>query len=183
MAQTKAKPSAKRSRGTKKSQARSRRPSNKSSSSSSSGSRRSPKSRSASSRKSTPVAAVGNAADKATDTVGNATSAVGNATGKATSVVGHAAKKARVPLVAGGAVLAGTAGGMVLGARQARRHRHRGRTLAKAAKGAGALGAQVGHLAYELQRNREATNGNGSRQSRSPVEVVLEGLTTRRSRS
>jgi hypothetical protein len=70
---------------------------------------------------------------------------------------------------------------MVLGARQARRHRRRGRTVAKAAKGAGALGAQVGHLAYELQRNREA-NRNGSKQPRSPVEVVLEGLTSRRSR-
>ncbi len=182
MAQTKTKASSKRSTGSKKPQARSRGSSSKSRSSSSSKSRRSPKS--TSSRKPAPVAAVGNAAEKATDKVGNATSAVGNATGKATSAVGHAAKKARVPLVAGGAALAGTAGGIVLGARQARRHRHRGRTLAKAARGAGTLGAQVGHLAYELQRNREAINGNGSsKQHRSPVEVVLEGLTARRSRS
>jgi hypothetical protein len=181
MAQAKASASAKRSRGSKKSPARSRGSSSKSSkSTSASKSKRSPKS--ANSRKPTPVAAVGNAADKATDAVGNATSAVGNATGKATSAVGHAAGKAKIPLLAGGAALAGTAGGMVLGARQARRHRHRGRTVAKAAKGAGVLGARVGHLAYELQRNREAIDRNGSKQHRSPVEVVLEGLTARRSR-
>jgi len=155
MAQTKTKSSAKRSQGSKKSQARSRGSASRSRSSSSS---------------------------KSTGKVGEATSAVGNATGKATSAVGHAAKKAKVPLVAGGAALAGTAGGIVLGTRQARRHRHRGRVLTKAARGAGNLGAQMGHLAYELQRNREATNGNGSK-PRSPIEVVLEGLTARRSRN
>jgi hypothetical protein len=182
MAQAKPKSSAKRSRGPKKSQARSRGSSSKASkskstSSSSSKSRRSPKPASSpSSRKPAPVAAVGNAADKATN-------AVGNATGKATTAVGHAAGKAKIPLLAGGAALAGTAGGMVLGVRQARRHRPRSRTLAKAAKGAGNLGAQVGHLAYELQRNREAIDGNGSKQHRSPVEVVLQGLTARRSRT
>lgn len=86
-----------------------------------------------------------NAADKAT-------SAIGTATDKAT----HAVGKAKIPLVAGGAALAGAAGGMALGARQARRNRH---GLAKAAKGVGVFGARVGHLAAELQRNREATNG------------------------
>jgi hypothetical protein len=80
-----------------------------------------------------------------------------------------------VPLIAGGAALAAAAGGAALGARQARRHRP---GLAKTAKGMGALGIQAGHLASELQRNREATNGH----RRSPLEVVLEGLTARRSR-
>jgi hypothetical protein len=113
---------------------------------------------------------VSGAADKAT-------SAAGNAAGRATSAVSTAAGRAKVPLIASGAALAGAAGGAALGARQARRHR---RGLAKTAKGVGTLSAQVGHLAYELQRNREATNGNSHR---SPLEVVLEGLTARRSRA
>jgi hypothetical protein len=103
---------------------------------------------------------------------------VGDTAAKATNAVGNAASKAKVPLIASGAALAGAAGGAALGVRQARRHR---RGLAKTAKGVGTLGAQVGHLAYELQRNREGTNG--SKQHRSPLEVVLEGLTARRSRS
>jgi hypothetical protein len=102
-------------------------------------------------------------------------SAVTDAAGKATGAVGNAAGKAKIPLVAGGAALVGVAGGAALGARRARRG-HGG--LAKAAKGAGELGARVGHLATELQRNREAANGGDPH--RSPVEVVLEGLTTRR---
>lgn len=102
----------------------------------------------------------------------------GETVAKATSAVGAAAGKAKVPLIAGGAALAGAAGGAALGARQARRHR-RG-VAAKAARGMGALGVQAGHLASELQRNREASNGS---QHRSPLEVVLEGLTARRPRS
>lgn len=105
-------------------------------------------------------------------------------------MVGGAVSKAKVPLVAGGAALAGAAGGMLLGARQARRHgmaakalsrrplvKVRSRDLASAAKEVGSFGAQVGRLASELQQAREA--GNGSH--RSPVEVVLDGLTARRS--
>lgn len=102
---------------------------------------------------------------------------VGDTAAKATSAVGTAASKAKVPLIASGAALAGAAGGAALGARQARRHR---RGLGKAARSAGTLGIQMGHLASELQRNREATNG--SSQHRSPLEVVLEGLTSRRPR-
>ncbi|HEY8082615.1 MAG TPA: hypothetical protein VIE64_03520 [Solirubrobacterales bacterium] len=107
--------------------------------------------------------------------------------------VGGAVSKAKVPLVAGGAALAGAAGGMVLGARQARRHgvgaralsrrpqvKVRSQDLARAAKEVGSFGAQMGRLATELQQAREAA-GNGKH--RSPVEVVLEGLTARRSRS
>jgi hypothetical protein len=104
--------------------------------------------------------------------------------------VGEAVSKAKVPLVAGGAALAGAAGGLVLGARQARRNgvgaralsrrpqvKVRSRDLARAAKEVGSFGAQVGRLASELQQTREAA-GNGK--NRSPVEVVLDGLTARR---
>lgn len=50
--------------------------------------------------------------------------------------------------------------------------------LARAAKEVGSFGAQMGRLASELQQAREAA-GNGKH--RSPVEVVLQGLTARRS--
>jgi hypothetical protein len=105
--------------------------------------------------------------------------------------VARTASKAKMPLLAGGAALAGAAGGLALGTRQAHRKRGRGMAvrrphlkmnshdLARAAKGVGAFGAQMGHLASEMQRARE--EGNGARR-RSPVEVVLEGLTSRRLR-
>jgi hypothetical protein len=97
--------------------------------------------------------------------------------------VGRAASKAKVPLVAGGAALAGAAGGIAaLTARQ--NHRHRGlggvnsKDLKKAARKASDVGAQMGEIALEVRRARERTNGNGAH--RSPIEVVLQGLTSRR---
>jgi len=165
MAQTKSRASSKRSTGSKKPQARSRGSSKKTANSQ----KRAASRKQSNASKPTPVAAVSNVTDKAT-------TAVADTAAKATNAAGAAAGKAKVPLIAGGAALAGAAGGAALGARQARRHPH---GFAKAAKGVGALGVQAGHLASELQRNREATNG----QHRSPLEVVLEGLTARRSRS
>jgi len=150
MAQTKSRAATKRSTGSKKPQARSRGSSKKTASSR----KRSVPRKQSNTSKTTPAAVVSNATEKATTAAG----------------------KAKLPLLAGGAALAGVAGGAALGARQARRHPH---GFAKAAKGVGALGVQAGHLASELQRNREATNG----QHRSPLEVVLEGLTARRSRA
>ncbi|HEU4393868.1 MAG TPA: hypothetical protein VFR04_09595 [Solirubrobacterales bacterium] len=97
--------------------------------------------------------------------------------------VGRVASKAKVPLVAGGAALAGAAGGMAaLSARRSHRHRGLGgvnsKDLKKAAKKAGDVGAQVGEIALEVRRARERTNSNGAH--RSPIEVVLQGLTSRR---
>lgn len=97
--------------------------------------------------------------------------------------VGRAAGKAKMPLVAGGAALAGVAGGMAaLTARRSHRHRGLGgvnsKDLKKAAKRAGDVGAQVGEVALEVRRARERTNSNGAH--RSPIEVVLQGLTARR---
>jgi hypothetical protein len=172
MAQTKTRASSKRSAGSKKPQARSRGSSKKSTNSRKQNSRKQASSRKRpNSSKAAPVAAMSNAAEKAS-------TAVGDTAAKATSAVSTAAGRAKVPLIASGAALAGAAGGAALGARQARRHR---RGLAKTARGMGALGVQVGHLASELQRNREGVNGGG--QHRSPLEVVLEGLTARRSRA
>ncbi|HET8863016.1 MAG TPA: hypothetical protein VFM94_07185 [Solirubrobacterales bacterium] len=90
-----------------------------------------------------------------------------NAADKATSAVGHAADKAKIPLVAGGAAIAGAAGGAMLGARQARRHKR-------------SAAARLGDFALQMQRARQTPNGG---KQRSPVEVVLEGLTSRRSRA
>jgi len=119
------------------------------------------------------------------------TKAVEHTAKEAGATVGKAASKAKLPLVAGGAALAGAAGGLAVGAHQARRHkvlagamRRRpqvkinSRDLASAAREVGTFGAQMGRLASELQEVRE-TNGK----QRSPLEVVLEGLTARRPRS
>jgi hypothetical protein len=108
---------------------------------------------------------------------------VEEATKDAGRKVGRVAGKAKVPLVAGGAALAGAAGGIAaLNARH--NHRRRGlggvksKDLKKAAKKAGDVGAQVGEIALEVRRARERTNGHGAH--RSPIEVVLQGLTARR---
>lgn len=103
------------------------------------------------------------------------------------------ADKVKMPLLAGGAALMGAAGGLVMGTRHGRRSGRLAKAmprrpqikvdshdLAKAAKEVGSFGTQVGHLASELQRARETANGS---KHRSPVEVVLDGLTHRRSRS
>jgi hypothetical protein len=99
------------------------------------------------------------------------------------SMVGRVASKAKVPLVAGGAALAGAAGGLALGAHQAHRKNGLGGVksgdLAKAARKAGDVGAQIGEIALEVRRAREASNGKSHR---SPIEVVLQGLTSRHPR-
>jgi len=100
--------------------------------------------------------------------------------------VGRAVGKAKVPLMAGGAALAGAAGGLALGTHQAHRKNGLGglgsklgsKDLAKAARKAGDIGAQVGEIALEVRRARESSNGNG-KVHRSPIEVVLQGLTSR----
>jgi hypothetical protein len=117
---------------------------------------------------------------------------VGGAGGKAKGAgqaVGKAASKAKVPLVAGGAAIAGAAGGLALAASKQGRKKGikaamprkpklkiKSGDVAKAAKEVGNFSAQVGELANELQRARDSANGK----HRSPVEVVLQGLTARR---
>jgi hypothetical protein len=109
--------------------------------------------------------------------------AVEETTKDAGGKVANIAGKAKVPLLASGAAVAGVAGGIALGARQAH-HKSRigsvsSRDLAKAAKKVGEVGAQVGEVALEVRRARETTNG---KVHRSPIEVVLQGLTQRRPR-
>lgn len=115
--------------------------------------------------------------------------AIENKAKTAGTAIGSAANRAKVPLIAGSAALAGAVGGAALASRN---EHHRGglakalrkprikltsRDMAKAAKEVGNFSAQMGELATELQRARESTD-NGKH--RSPVEVVLQGLTTRR---
>jgi hypothetical protein len=112
--------------------------------------------------------------------------------------VSKAAGKAKIPLVAGGAAIAGAAGGLALASRQGHRSgiasalrrptikvrsrkpriKVRSRDVAKAARGVGDFGTQMGELATELKRARETADGR--KRHRSPVEVVLQGLTARR---
>jgi hypothetical protein len=127
--------------------------------------------------KTKPVKAMGEA-------VGNAGKDAGHATGQALS-------KARIPLLAGGAALAGTVGGVVLGATrsggkvlgvklpQSKRVKFRSKDLASAAKEVGRFGENVGDLTTELRRAREGL-ANGTAKHDSPVEVLLKGLTHRR---
>lgn len=86
--------------------------------------------------------------------------------------------------MASGAALAGLAGGAALTARRGnRRHgldavksKIAAKDLARAARKASDVGAQVGEIALEVKRARETSNG---RSQRSPIEVVLQGLTSR----
>ena len=115
--------------------------------------------------------------------------AVKHAVGGAGKTVGKAASKAKVPLVAGGAALAGAAGGMALAATKKGRKSGLGKAVArrpkikvdskdvaKAAKGVGNLSAQVSEIAGGLETAASGRNGK----HRSPIEVVLQGLTARR---
>jgi len=117
--------------------------------------------------------------------------AVGNAGKDAGHATGQAVRKARFPLIAGGAALAGTVGGVVLGATrsggkvlgvklpESKRVRIRSKDLAKAAREVGRFGENMGDLTTEIKRAREGL-ANGDAKQNSPVEVLLRGLTHRR---
>ena len=103
----------------------------------------------------------------------------------------HVASKAKVPLLAGGAALVGTVGGVVIGSTHAgdkvlgvslpkrKRAKINSKVLAKAAKEVGRFGDSVGELGTELRRVRQGLANDDERQN-SPLEVLLKGLTTRR---
>lgn len=155
-----------------------------SSKSSSNRSRSSTKSRSSASKSKRASGPSSNGANRV-DTIRHDVEDKAKSAGK---TVGKAAARAKVPLIASGAALAGAAGGIALATRQDR-HRRLGmairkprikltsRDVAKATREVGHFSGQVGELATELRRAREA---NGGTRRRSPVEVVLDGLTARR---
>jgi len=103
----------------------------------------------------------------------------------------HLASKAKVPLLAGGAALVGTVGGVVIGSTHSggkvmgislptrKRVRISSKDLTKAAKEVGRFGENVGELSAELRRVRQGFGSDEERQN-SPLEVLLKGLTARR---
>jgi hypothetical protein len=110
------------------------------------------------------------------------------------TAVGAVAEKAKVPALATGAALVGVAGGAALAGHNSHsRKRVFGlpmptksgtqavsKDLAEAAKNVGAFGEGMGSLAGEIRKVREGVLGEESKQRRSPIEVVLQGLTRRR---
>ena len=93
--------------------------------------------------------------------------------------VGSTAKQLRTPLIAAGTGLAGIAAGAALG-----RSRSKGRgtkKLGEVAKSIGMAAERAGKVAQQVRVASEAiSDGDGSRRPKSPIEVVLEGLTSRR---
>ena len=135
--------------------------------------------------------------DNARKVVEQTTKQAGHSVGDAAHGIGKAASRAKTPLLAGGAAIAGVAGGIALGAQRANHGKAMSRRpkvkigpkvkidshdLAKAAKEVGQFGVDVGQLAAELRKNREMASANGTKR-RSPIEVVLQGLTSRSSGS
>jgi|GEM_PF-1544522 len=123
--------------------------------------------------------------------VGDGAKAVRDAVGSAGKEAGHAVSKARIPLLAGGAAVAGTVGGLVLGASRSgdkvlgvklpksKRVKLRSRDFSKAAKEVGRFGENVGELTTELRHARQGL-ANGEGKQSSPIEVLLSSLTSRR---
>jgi hypothetical protein len=114
----------------------------------------------------------------------------GQKAGRATSEV---AGKAKIPLIAGGAAVVGAASGLALGASRSRsgkvlgvrmpktKVKIRSKDLLKSADRVARAGEQIGRLSTglrEIQGTSGSSNGNGG--DRSPIEVVLQGLTRRR---
>ena len=112
---------------------------------------------------------------------------------EAGQVLSKVAKKAKTygktPILIGGTALAGAAGGLALGARRNRPRKVLGvevprngvhvksRDIARTARQVGKFTETAGHIAAELRRANEESNG---KTRLSPIEVVLRGLTTRR---
>ena len=112
-----------------------------------------------------------------------------SSTGKA---VGNVASKARGPALATGAAAAGVAGGLLIAHRRSRAKRlgivpvPRGTTmksvgegLLRATENVGRAGDRVGQFSEEVRRVREGLEAGGTAKRRSPIEVVLDGLTHR----
>jgi hypothetical protein len=123
--------------------------------------------------------------------VGDGAKAVRDAVGSAGKEAGHAVSKAKIPLLASGAAVAGTVGGLVLGASRSgdkvlgvklprsKRVKLSSRDLSKAAKEVGRFGENVGELTTELRRARQGLADGDGKQG-SPIEVLLSSLTSRR---
>jgi hypothetical protein len=102
------------------------------------------------------------------------------------------AEKATVPALATGAALVGVAGGVALASRNSKKRvlglpmptrsgtQAVSKDLAQVAKNVGDFGEGMGSLASEVRKVREGVIGDDTAKRRSPIEVVLQGLTRRR---
>jgi hypothetical protein len=195
MAETKTRPASARGKTTKRKPSSKARKASTAKSSNGASASRTAKSRATKTKSSSRSKNGAARVDAARNAVEETAKHAGHSVGDAASTVGRAASKARTPLLASGAAIAGVAGGIALGTRQTRRSKLLQRRpkvkigpkvkidshdLTKAAKEVGQFGLDVGQLASELRRNREAADGA---KRRSPIEVVLQGLTSRGSSS
>lgn len=97
-----------------------------------------------------------------------------------------------MPVLAAGMGLAGLAGGVALAGRNSRKRvlgvpmptksgtEAVSKNLADAAKNVGSFGEGMGSLAAEVRKVREGIGDGDAAKRRSPIEVVLQGLTRRR---
>ena len=117
---------------------------------------------------------------------------IGSAVGKAGDSAGTVARKAGTPALVGTAAAAGLAGGLALGARML--SKPEGLPVSPVRRGSGALksvvhemqqvGKEIGKAGFRLgvgDVNMEVQRGR-KEQRDSPLEVLLHGLTNRRSK-
>jgi hypothetical protein len=144
---------------------------------------------------------VASARDAVASGAQNTKDAVSGGAQSAGEALGSVATKAKGPAVAGGAALAGLVGGMAIATRGGRRkvlgvpvpgtrrplvkiksprRNAVAKDVVKAAGQMGNAGRQMAELATEVRLARQQLD---SGRRRSPVEVVLEGLTARRGRA
>jgi len=135
--------------------------------------------------------AVGDGAKAVREAVGGAGKEAGHAVSKVGKEAGNAVSKAKIPLLAGGAAVVGTVGGIALGASRSgdkvlgvklpkpKRVKLRSKDLTKVAKEVGRFGENVGELTTELKHARQGL-ANGEGKQSSPIEVLLTSLTSRR---
>ena len=131
-------------------------------------------------------------ADSSKSPLASATDAATERVKHAGGAVGDVAKRAKVPALAAGVGLAGLAGGVALAGRNSRKRvlgvpmptksgtQAVSENLAEAAKNVGSFGEGMGSLAAEVRKVREGVAGGDAEKRRSPIEVVLQGLTRRR---
>jgi hypothetical protein len=130
----------------------------------------------------TPADSVKQVASKGKNAVAEGAKTGGNA-------ISSVARKAKGPALAGGAALAGLAGGMavqskrdskrkVLGMRLGSGVGKAGKDLAHTGQRVGRFTENLGEFAAEMRKTREAIDNRAKH--RSPIEVLLQGLTARR---
>jgi hypothetical protein len=119
--------------------------------------------------------------------------AAGQTAGRTAKNIGSTAKKLKTPMIAGGATLAGLAGGLAVAANRNSRRKVLGvampqrsnavstsKNLASVAQQVALATQRLSELTTEVRRVREETTKS---KHRSPVEILLEGLTSRRVRA